>query len=151
MTKKEVRETCGVLRRRRPMTKEEVREMWIERLETTEIRQATGVLGKSSGERCCLGVLCDIAVELGAIPPPEADAPSGLLRYGRMLELGDAGTISYLPNAVSRLVGMGSNDGRPHTSTLPSLTQMNDKGIPFAKIAKTLREHGAEYFAGDGL
>jgi hypothetical protein len=28
---------------------------------------------------------------------------------------------------------------------------MNDEGIPFAKIAKTLREHGAEYFAGDGL
>lgn len=43
---------------------------WIARLRDPNAKQRRRHLGAPTGERCCLGVACDIAVEHGVIPPP---------------------------------------------------------------------------------
>lgn len=46
---------------------EQVRKEWVRRLRSGTIKQTRGHLGRPSGSRCCLGVLCDMAVEAGII------------------------------------------------------------------------------------
>lgn len=41
---------------------------WVAALRSGKIKQAHGYLGTPDGNRCCLGVLCDLAVESGIIP-----------------------------------------------------------------------------------
>lgn len=43
----------------------EIKEKWIERLESGEVEQVREVLGDEHGARCCLGVLCDVAIDMG--------------------------------------------------------------------------------------
>ena len=48
--------------------KKEIAEKWVAKLRSGEIKQGTGFLRRSTGERCCLGVLCDMAVEAKRYP-----------------------------------------------------------------------------------
>jgi hypothetical protein len=121
-------------------TKEQVRELWIERLESGVVRQTQNWLGCTDGSRCCLGVLCDVAVEVGCIDPPEegrAATTEGVLEY--------AGLIKYLPDKVIQLAGLKGplGDGE----FCESLGGMNDRGVPFAEIAKVIRNGKGIYFA----
>ena len=65
----------------------DIKARWVAALRNPEAKQLRGNLGKVYGGRCCLGVLCDIAVEDGVIQPPEADEFDGNLSYGGMESL----------------------------------------------------------------
>lgn len=57
---------------------------WVAALRDPNAQQCKGLLGKVDGGRCCLGVLSDIAVKHGVIPPPrepKGDDEGGLI-YG---------------------------------------------------------------------
>ena len=47
-----------------------IQEEWVKTLETTDIKQNPNYLGFTDGSRCCLGILCDLAVKHGVIPEP---------------------------------------------------------------------------------
>lgn len=50
--------------------REDIKDLWVRELRFGNISQLRAKLGDHTGARCCLGVLCDIAVEHGIIPPP---------------------------------------------------------------------------------
>jgi hypothetical protein len=101
----------------------EVRKAWVERLRSGRVVQATGHLGYDDGSRCCLGVLCDLAVEAGVIPAPHAPRAS-ILDYGD----GDDSSDIGLPLAVAEWAGLNSEprlvayEGQPRVA----LTDIND-------------------------
>jgi len=99
------------------MTPEEVRELWATTLETADIPQTTGQLARGDG-RCCLGVLCDLAVQHGIISgyTPDDGSP---------------------PMAAAEWVGLASRSGFYGTR---SLTDDNDSGETFPEIAETIRQ-----------
>ena len=89
----------------------------------------TGKL-KSKGKYCCLGVLCELAVEEKVIPEPI------LLKRGVDFCYEYAGNTIELTNPVMEWAGMQT----PH-GVLPSknaLVNMNDKGSTFAEIAREI-------------
>ena len=127
-------------------------ERWVEALESGRYQQTTGTLhrlkdapaephyyraAKSAG-MCCLGVLCDLAVQDRVIPPP-VEIVDDLMAY--------AGRDDLLPLEVQRWAGL--------TSESPSLTylalddetehgalaaELNDEmGFTFAQIAEAIR------------
>lgn len=50
------------------LTPEQARKLWADTLETTDIPQIHGHLAEYVGPgRCCLGVVCDLAIEHGVI------------------------------------------------------------------------------------
>ena len=93
--------------------KAEIAERWVAKLRSGTIEQSYTALGRGDGTRCCLGVLCDIAVEDGIIPPPTSINGGGtMLQYGsledRIVERVAGG---YLPTAVQEWAGMRTQAG----------------------------------------
>lgn len=109
----------------------EIGEKWIVAL--SKYPQTKRFLGHGDA-RCCLGVLCDMAVEAGVIPPPIVE------RYGTHIY---AGHNSTLPEAVIRWAEMRSDNGLYDRGDV-SLAVINDSGATFAEIAVTIREHMEE-------
>jgi hypothetical protein len=116
--------------------KKNIADRWIAQLRNGEIKQWVGSLGVSNGARCCLGVLCDIAIKDGIIDPPtlipdtdDTDDVPYTLEYGQY--------VGQLPSAVQKWAGMHSTDGsfRLNTEGNTSLTTLNDHGMTFAEIA----------------
>lgn len=115
--------------------KSDVKEAWLEALRSGEYEQGTGKLQSREGEFCCLGVLCDLAVKAGVIPPPEADEESGSYHYGE-----DA-AFALPPEEVlawagleqpSPEVAVEGTDGR---WTYELVTLNDNDGYTFAEIA----------------
>ena len=91
---------------------------WVQALRSGKYKQAHGTLGKEDGSRCCLGVLCDLAVEAGVIKtfnlystclPEEVTMWAGLSSdqgaYGRNLALwrdNDGGWVDGKVNSPKR-------------------------------------------------
>jgi hypothetical protein len=106
------------------MTPQEARALWIERLESGTIQQGFGQLAAGQ-RRCCLGVLCDIAVEKGVIDSYQHDW-GGLDIYKDVMEM----------------VGIQSEGGDYliDDGTKRSLIQDNDScRLSFPEIAKIIR------------
>lgn len=65
----------------------EVTQAWVDALRSGDYRQTRGVLSRvdmdGSKGFCCLGVLCNLAVKAGLIPPPEHDPARGVDIYDR--------------------------------------------------------------------
>lgn len=107
------------------MTPKEVRAAWAARLEANPDRQGRSCLAPSAAKRCCLGELCDMAVEAGVIecykaaaglPPVAATQWAGLRKsWG-----------PYWPSA--------DRDGAP-----VSLAADNDCGKSWPEIAEIIR------------
>ena len=121
----------------------EVKAEWVRRLRSGDYVQGRGFL-RSKGydgipdRYCCLGVLCEIAVEAGVIDSPEATAGSHMYKYG---EVGD-GEVSGLPRSVREWAGISEDSGRlvetPGSGIYPDLAAMNDSGLPFEQIAEAI-------------
>lgn len=119
-----------------------IKEIWIDRLENDDIPQTTSCLGTPEGGRCCLGVLCDIAVEEGVIQPPELSASGNSLFYN--------GSLAVLPLAVREWAGMSTDNGGfnerdnitddPDRIYTDALSYQNDCGKTFPEIAQIIRE-----------
>lgn len=139
------------------MTPQEVQKQWIERLRSGRIPQTRAVLGYPNGRRCCLGVLCDIAVEQGVIPLPMLDEygsrvnSDGIpyatrLRYGTKVD----NSVTRLPEAVRKWAGLHDQSGvayRPDDILArgDSLVKLNDEGASFTDIANELEKHPTDY------
>ena len=51
--------------------KAEIKKLWTDALRSGEYKQGYGMLRSKEDEFCCLGVLCELAVKAGVIPPAE--------------------------------------------------------------------------------
>ncbi len=120
--------------------KENIKQEWMKRLRSGKIIQITKRLGHQSGGRCCLGVLCDIAVDENIIPPPA-------VTNGSMVSFD--GNFNVLPQSVRKWANLVSRDGQAqvpetHQETQPfkykdrefeTLAEANDECLSFDEIA----------------
>lgn len=107
-------------------TKKAVRDEWVRRLNSGKYRQSTGYLRTQSNGYCCLGVLCDIAVESGIIPAPIAVEGQEYYAYGK--------ATAIPPTEVRKWVGL--RDPLGNINKAEGLARMNDQGKTFSDIAK---------------
>lgn len=117
----------------------EIKARWTAALRDPEAKQGRKALGRPDGTRCCLGVLCDLAVQDGVIDPPTTSGfgQSAVLRYGQ--GNGQPGTTGYLPTALMTWSGA---EGLDQTT----LIELNDGGgdvaaRSFAEIADWIDDH----------
>ena len=120
---------------------------WTARLRSGITRQTRKHLGRNDGSRCCLGVLCDMAVEEGIIRFPRPFRPSKTQRGCLVF----AGARHNLPPEVRDWAQMKTNYGQypgeigtGRSSTYgaqPSLALDNDAGANFNEIAETIEQY----------
>lgn len=125
---------------------EDIKAQWIENLTNGRYEQARGSLVKveedGSKRFCCLGVLCDMAVQAGVVPEPVIGADGYHYGYGAQAD------FSVLPNEVAEWAGInnygyvgnvryGTGGSRDVTGDI-QLSAHNDSGVPFKEIAKTI-------------
>ncbi len=112
--------------------------LWADELESGRHEQGHEYLMDRNGKKCCLGVLCQMAVEAHVIPRPIEDE-SGATAFG------EDGDIHVLPEAVRQWADMRSHAGRLDKSDdggfKDSLIRKNDHGSTFPEIAAIIREH----------
>lgn len=91
---------------------EEVKRLWQERLLDPNSKQTRGWLGRiKGGGRCCLGHLCDLAVEQGVIPPPEKHTTDGYDgKKVHYLSYGKENYQSELPEEVVKWAELEESD-----------------------------------------
>jgi hypothetical protein len=124
----------------------EVKALWIRGLLSKEYEQGEGCLHSTHPPTpafCCLGVLCDLAVKAGALPPPVLIGHRMQMVYGKGREAGN------LPTEVMEWAGLNTNDGSYHPVHgeaydgvyTCSLASDNDNGFSFAEIARIIEKH----------
>lgn len=112
----------------------EIADKWIAALESGEFDQTSGFLMNENGY-CCLGVLCQIAVEDGVIDPPVVRNIEGVSKHYTFNNCGQ-----FLPDSVVGWAGMSSDSGEYGDSL--SLVAANDvDGASFHAIAQIIREN----------
>lgn len=128
----------------------EIKSEWLEKLRSGLIPQLAGYLGNVDGARCCLGVLCDIAVDYEVIPEPlaikigENSDPRYLVYGNTLLERKlRQGETSALPKVVQDWAGINSSMGKfTNTDGVEKwLSGLNDSGYSFEKIANIIEEY----------
>lgn len=135
--------------------RKDVAEKWAAALESGKYAQTTSALCRTKsmprpatdGESfaaglCCLGVLCELAIESGVDLPRRVD-DGGLVHYGVDEE------TTILPREVRYWAGIGSNTGvvrdpRDHQRVELELTVKNDGGATFEEIAALVRQNAEE-------
>lgn len=141
--------------------KADIHERWIEELRSGKYRQGGGELHYISYWRsetglpepryekfCCLGVLCKMAADAGAV---ETEIGRNVVAYG------GEGETTYLPEQVIEWAGLKYEGERQYTNSdieesrgiltntkdareFRSLAVMNDSGVPFDEIADVIRD-----------
>lgn len=102
----------------------DVKAQWVAALRSGEYQQGGGNLyNTSDNTHCCLGVLCELAVQAGIIQP-KAVTDSGSYF---------AGDSSILPSAVQDWAALDSPD--PDDCQGRTLSDMNDSDVSFIEIA----------------
>lgn len=118
---------------------QDIKVRWVAALRDPESVQGQSFLGTPEGKRCCLGVLCDLAVQDGVIAPPAitTQATNEVLQYD--------GVTQDLPPKVRTWADLVNNDdddvyGLPsaHRSAAErKLINLNDNdGADFPSIAE---------------
>ncbi len=105
----------------------DIKAQWVEALRSGEFKQGKGVLQRSDGKFCCLGVLCELAARAGVIESPTIFDGSYIY----------ASEGAYLPIEVSTWAGLSDNYSprNPRIANIVSLAKRNDEGLPFSEIA----------------
>lgn len=139
-----------------------IKEEWIDALGSGEYERGTGALRRPKGDGtgdqyCCLGVLCELAVKEGIIPPGKQPEPTDfdytdpkLAPYYYGPDENDHAS-GFLPHAVMDWAGLMSTDPqvsvplheRAHgTGGVVSLSGLNDSGdYTFQYIARFIGEN----------
>lgn len=105
-----------------------VKEKWVKALLSGQYQQ--GIAHLHIGNKyCCLGVLCDLAVQEGIIDPP--------ILKDREYQYAGQHTCT-LPTAVSDWAGVDCIGALP---TRDTLAWMNDRGVSFVGIADAIQTH----------
>lgn len=109
-----------------------IKAWWLEALRSGEYKQGTGYLRRGD-KFCCLGVLCNLAVEAGA-PKVEEDLlpDKNVSTY--------SGAESVLPSSVMEWAGLKDSDptlvvGSGGASDYRPVSDFNDGGATFNMIA----------------
>lgn len=115
---------------------EEIKQQWLTALRSDEYPQTDGYLRDEQGY-CCLGVLCDLAVQAGVVECfKTADDP--FYRYNA--------DESVLPKEVIKWAGLDHSD--PYVTVedgwdaeaRSQLSELNDSGMSFADIADLIEK-----------
>jgi len=112
--------------------KSEIIAEWVRRLRSGNYTQTQRVL-RNKDSFCCLGVLCEVAVDAGVIPPAVSrpNHPS-LFVYD--------GQDRTLPQSVADWAGVGkAGDYGP--GIMESLASKNDYGYSFEEIANLIESN----------
>ncbi len=121
----------------------EIKATWIEALLSGKYKQTRQTLrrsepdagGRQMDSYCCLGVLCELAVEEGVIDPPQPfEGPIG----GKRWMYGRATSVALLPREVMDWAGLVENNP---TAGDFSLSHYNDRGKSFESIAQIIEEY----------
>lgn len=110
--------------------KEEIKDRWVEALRSGKYKQGRKVLKKGKNF-CCLGVLCDITKdELG-------------LEWNARIPASDSldGERLFLPLSVKDYAGLSARN--PGVG-VKALSDMNDTGVKFNRIADLIEKHWEE-------
>ena len=111
-----------------------IAEEWCSRLESGKYRQGSGKLRQRSERKdkfCCLGVLCEIAVEKGIVQLYKR--ATNVFSYG-------SDTI-HLPRKVAKWAGMSEGAKVTYNKQKTDLMTLNDyEGLTFKEIAQVIRE-----------
>ncbi len=78
--------------------KEDIKARWVEALRSGEYMQGQGGLRTRSGKFCCLGVLCELALQAGVVQPVWYD-DDDFVKYAAVNDQSDV-SGGYLPSAV---------------------------------------------------
>jgi hypothetical protein len=104
-----------------------IKQKWVAALRSGDYGQGHGAL--RNGERfCCLGVLCELAVQDGVIPEPALHG----------LTSAYCGESSTLPERVRSWAGLERRN--PYVFD-DSLAHLNDGGLVFSEIADLIEAH----------
>lgn len=110
----------------------DVLDEWVTALDSGEYPQTKGALKDADGY-CCLGVLCEIAVKHGVIPPVKHSVHP----TGESYEYDD--DIVYLPARVQEWAGLKFHD--PYAAGLRLSTYNDEDNLSFPEIAHLIRTH----------
>ena len=109
---------------------EDIKSEWVSALRSGDYKQGIGYL-RVDNEFCCLGVLCDIAVNKGVIT--YSIGTDNIYNYGWP----GSRAAEVLPDAVVSWAEL--EDQNPSAGSL-SLAEHNDDGVPFSGIADLIEE-----------
>ena len=125
--------------------KPEIKALWVDALRSGEYQQGQNKLHVWDEEGteffCCLGVLCDLAVNNGVKVTVVDIDDDGMYCYENEVE--------FLPQEVMEWSGVWSKDGEYEFEGNPDafgknlrgkLTNMNDAGVPFFDIADEIEK-----------
>lgn len=115
----------------------DVAKEWVKALRSGDYAQGRGALRDVADKFCCLGVLCDLAVEAGIIDAPIVEG--GLYVYDREL--------AGVPAKVQEWSGVRTGVGHITDGTVPSLAVSNDRGASFSEIANLIESEPSGLFA----
>lgn len=115
---------------------QDIKSQWITALRSGNYTQGQGYLATETSEgrqHCCLGVLCELAVEAGVIKPGQVTEP--LVNF--------AGDIAYLPEVVAEWAGMDRYGIVREDSgeLIVDVASMNDDNKSFEVIADAIKAH----------
>lgn len=132
----------------------EVKAIWLEALNSGRFQKGKGWLRLAFRDRedeyCCLGVLCELAVEAKVIPPPNAaEWRLGVEVYVHAYYQNQKDHVSswrstkMLPAAVTGWAGLASSDGEflQEDSFKDSLVRINDRSDTFAPVIAAIEEY----------
>lgn len=114
---------------------QEIKQRWIAWLRDPANKQGKGQLRSGRNRYCCLGGLCELAVEAGVTTRTQVAGPRSAYLYGS--------NASYLPAEVVRWAGLEAPS--PTITLIPNggrheLAALNDQPVPFDEIANLIEE-----------
>lgn len=133
--------SAGTMPRKYHKMNPEVKEKWLAALRSGNYAQGKGVLREGDGF-CCLGVLCDVAINEGVLSPWTQNSITRSWKCGD--DNSDEG-YAITPRAVQTWARIDETGTfrEDHTDENPGcLTMLNDfAGYNFAQIADVIEEY----------
>lgn len=117
----------------------EIKTRWVAALRSGKYKQGRRVLNRDDQEFCCLGVLCELAVEDGIVTKAPIYEETTTMDYRGPVDPSSDNyqNTTLVPDAVQAWAGVSLNpgvNGRP-------LSSMNDNGMDFNTIADYIEEY----------
>lgn len=109
--------------------RQEVAKLWVDALRSGKYKQGKHVLRTRENSFCCLGVLCEVAINNGC----------SIKVYNNNFYYLYNGVNGILPDKVMKWAEMNSSTGkyRPNQNE-NNLTDLNDSGKSFEEIANVI-------------
>jgi hypothetical protein len=115
----------------------EIKAHWIAKLREEGRRQTGGTLRDASGAQCCLGVLCEVAIEDGVIEAPTLPEGAKHYEYRYTTDEGhDLWEAALLPGPVWRWAGL--YDSNPDVGSRAAAYLNDDLNYTFPEIADAI-------------